>query len=474
MKQKYVKTFFLIVSLIAVTGAVMVYSSNGNPIAAGTKPGNPGENGIVTITGSLTQDKVLVGEDGIVTLSLNMHADEVIKPDNGDIRNVDIVIVLDRSGSMQGAKIRDAKAAVLNLLSNLSAKDRFALVSYSDSVQKNCDMIKVTGDNREQLEAAIKRISANGGTNLGAGLQTGINVLMSAARNGNAGKIILISDGLANQGVTDPASLGSMASIATEKDFAVSTVGVGADFNEILMTLLADKGTGNYYYLENPDAFAEVFQKEFLNSRAAVATSMEVRIPLSEGVSLLNAAGYPIKVKNNHAVFYPGEFRSGQTRKLFLTLRVPTNKERKYELDNINVRYLHNGSPCIAKLSESFQIACVKNQKEVVASIDKEEWEEKVLKHDYNRLKEEVAIDIKKGNEKNAINRIERYCSEQQALNLSIGSGKVAENLDKDIDELTGFVRQTFKGKPEDVFQKQKKNSKSLQYDGYMGIRQSN
>ena len=162
MKQKYVKTFFLIVSLIAVTGAVMVYSSNGNPIAAGTKPGNPGENGIVTITGSLTQDKVLVGEDGIVTLSLNMHADEVIKPDNGDIRNVDIVIVLDRSGSMQGAKIRDAKAAVLNLLSNLSAKDRFALVSYSDGVQKNCDMIKVTGGNRKHLEAAIKRISANG------------------------------------------------------------------------------------------------------------------------------------------------------------------------------------------------------------------------------------------------------------------------------------------------------------------------
>ncbi len=474
MKQKHVKTFFLIVSLIAVTGVVMVYSSNGNPVATGTKPGNSGENGIVTITGSLTQNKVLYGEDGTVTLSLNMHADEVIKPDNGDIRNVDMVIVLDRSGSMQGAKIRDAKAAILDLLSNLSARDRFALVSYSGGVQINCHMMKVTGGNRKHLEAAIKKISANGGTNLGAGLETGINVLMSAAKNGNAGKVILISDGLANQGVTDPVSLGSMASIATEKDFAVSTVGVGADFNEILMTLLADKGTGNYYYLENPDAFAEVFQKEFFNSGAAVATSMEVRIPLNGGVSLVNAAGYPIKVKNNHAVFYPGQLCSGQTRKLFLTLRVPTNKERKYELDNINVRYLHNGSPCIAKLSESFQIACVKNQEEVVASIDKEEWEEKILKHDYNRLKEEVAIDIKKGNEKNAIQRIERYCIEQQTLNSTIGSGKVAENLDKDVDELTDFVRETFKGKPEEVFQKQKKNSKSLQYDGYRGKRQSN
>ena len=102
-------------------------------------------------------------------------------------------------------------------------------------------------------------------------------------------------------------------------------MGVGLDFNEVLMTAIADRGTGSYYYLENPMAFAEVFQKEFFYTRATVATNVSISFPLGSGISIADAAGYPLTVQKDRAVFYPGDLRAGQTRKLFLTLQVPTN-----------------------------------------------------------------------------------------------------------------------------------------------------
>jgi Ca-activated chloride channel family protein len=296
---------------------------------------------------------------------------------------------------------------------------------------------------------------------------------MGARRNGNLAKVILVSDGLANQGITNPTALGNMASVAVRKEFAISTVGVGADFNEHLMTTIANRGTGNYYYLENPNAFAAVFRKEFHNTKTAAATSVEVRIPLTGGMSLVDAGGYPVETSENQAVFYPGDVLSGQTRKLFLTLQVPTNEEATFEMKGITVRYLQEGRPCSVSLSKPFKIACVKNQDEVFASINKSEWEQKVLGDDYNRLREEVAADIKQGNEKEALDRIDRYYHKQQAVNSVVGSSQVEDNLDKDLGELRGFVEETFQGEPEAVVHKQKKNAKVLQYEGYSGRRSS-
>ncbi|UCE81592.1 MAG: VWA domain-containing protein [Deltaproteobacteria bacterium] len=471
MKKNKLKPLLLVGCLLMITCAAIVYASRGNQFSLWPPLTTTAKNGVVTLTGTLTQDKVLYGGDGIAALSLSMIADEILDLEKGDANHVDMVIVLDRSGSMNGEKIADARQAALNLLSSLSAGDRFGLVTYSNSVRRHTNLINVTRTNRQRLKTIINRISTGGATNLGAGLQEGINVLQSARQNGNVRKIILISDGLANRGIMDPASLGNMASVAVEKEFGVSTVGVGTSFNEHLMTHIADRGAGNYYYLEDPSSFAAVFHKEFNNTRAAVATAVEVRIPLKDGISVVNASGYPVEVKNNQAIIHPGDLLSGQTRKLFLTLRVPTHKEHSFELAGINTRYRYEGKPYTVTLSDSFQIACVRDQKEVFSSIDKSEWEEKVLKEDYNKLREEVAADIKAGKPQAALKRIQNYSGEQQAVNSVVGSGKVAANLEKDVETLRDMVNETFQGSAPEVEMKQKKNSKALQYEGYRGRR---
>jgi len=476
MKNR-LKNFSLITILIVVTGAAMAYSSNttngffSNWISGPPLP-QEGNSGIISVSGHLIQQKVLQGSEGTVGLSLTLQAEAVTATDSAETRNVDMVIVLDRSGSMKGRKIIDARRAVIELLSSLSANDRFALVTYSDGVHIASDLLNVTDDNRTRMMSAVNRVRAGGGTNLGAGLKAGISILMSTNHHTNAAKVILISDGLANKGITDAKALAGIAAVAVEKEFAVSTVGVGADFNEHLMTAIADQGTGSYYYLENPAAFAEVFQKEFYNTQTAAVTGLKIQIPMKNGITLADAAGYPINIQNGYAVFYPGNLRPEQTRKLFLTLRVPTNRKRTFELDNIIIRYHYNNLAYQTTLDDSFKIACVNDQKKVYSSIDKTSWSKKVINEDFNRLKQEVAADIKSGKKQRALHKIDKYYEEQEAVNAVVGSADVAENLDEDLKELRTFVKDTFQGAPAAVRQKQKSNAKALQYEGYSGRRQ--
>ena len=476
MKPTRLKSFMFVIALIAVTAAAMAYTTGGGKTwfagwATPTIHNPPMGTVPLTLSGRLVQNKILQGSDGRVTLALQLQAADDFGLTPTESSHVDMVIVLDRSGSMKGRKISDARKAVINLLSNLSANDRFALITYSDSVQYVSALEKVTADHRRRLESLIHRITAGGGTNLGAGLQAGINLLVSATRNTNTGKVILISDGLANKGITDSIRLGQMAGVAFEEEFAVSTVGVGHEFNEQLMTAIADRGAGNYYYLENPMAFAEVFQKELFYSKTTVAANVSIAFPLNREISLVDASGYAIEIHNDHAVFYPGDLRSGQTRKLFLTLQVPTGSTGSFEIGKIKARYRFNGQPMETTLDGSYKIACVKSQKEVRASIDKHSWTEKVIREDYNRLKQEVAADIKAGKKQNALKRIQSYYSEQESINATVDSAEVTQNLDRDLKELRQRVEETFQGAPAAVSRKQKANSKAMQYEGYKGRR---
>jgi len=477
MKPKQLKKLFLITLLIAVTGAAMAYSSkipgifHPVPTVAAGSQGAPND-GIVSVSGHLIQDKVLLGSSGMVSLNLMLQAKQIAAADAGEPRNVDLVIVLDRSGSMKGPKINDARQAVMQLLNSLTPGDRLALVTYSDGVEIAAGLLNVTDGNRQRLAATVNRVQVGGSTNLGAGLQAGIDLLNAAGRSNNAAKLILISDGLANKGLTDIDTLGNMAALAVENEFGISTVGVGIEFNEHLMSVIADRGTGSYYYLENPAAFAEVFQKEFHDTRAALVSNLKIQIPAQEGIRLTDAAGYPLMHRNGQVEFYPGSLHAGQIRRLYLTLQVPTTSERNFVFRNIRIAYRYDNRDFVTSLDDRLMIACVNDQSKVFSSIDEKRWTEKVINEDFNRLKQEVAADLKSGAKRQAMDRIRNYRDEQKAVNAAVGSQRIAENLDKDLEALTTYVEETFQGAPAAVREKQKANAKALQYEGYRGRRQ--
>jgi Ca-activated chloride channel family protein len=484
MKSKQIKPIILIGCLIAVTCFAMASSKNLNSTIVQTPhmEANINEtvskrNGIVTLSANLVQNKIVTGSDGIVSLALTMTADpirDVHPSENQDsMNNVDMVIVLDCSGSMSGQKINDARKASIELVSRLKASDRFALVTYSNNANVISGLVHVTPAAKNRLNQLISSIYAGGGTNLGEGLQSGIEILTTSVKNGNSGRLILISDGLANKGITGIDALGNMASMAVKNEFSISSAGVGNDFNEDLMTAIADYGTGNYYFMENPSAFAAVFNNEFNQTRTAAATGVKVSFKEKNGIKLIDAGGYPIESKNNTAEFFPGDLMSGQTRKLFLNLQVPTDQVSAFDISGISLQYNYNETPYLVKLAKPLKLACIKDHKAAIASIDKITWENKVLKDDFSRLKEAVAGDIKSGRKEEAFSKIEQYQSEQQAINASVQSEAVAENLDHDLNQLRDTVDETFTGKPSAVAEKQKKNAKVMQYEGYRDRRKN-
>ena len=320
---------------------------------------------------------------------------------------------------------------------------------------------------RRQVKSAVEQIYSGGGTNLGGGLQRGVETMMQTRAEGRRRKVILISDGLANHGVTDPESLGRMAASAVEYNFSVSTVGVGNDFNEVLMTTIADRGVGRYYYLENPNAFARVFEKEFESTRHVAASALQIRIPLKDGLELVHAGGYPIALKNGYALIHPGDLLSGQTRKLFLTFRVPTDRIRQFNLDTVDVAYQHNGAAGKISSRKNLVLACVADEKAVISSIDRSAWGEQVVKEEYNQLKEGVAAAIRSGEKDRALKQIREYEADNRKINSGVGSAAVSQNLDRDVQALRQSVEDTFAGAPAVVEQKKKQRSKVLQYESY-------
>ena len=388
MRGKQMKRLLGIGGLILVTGAAMAYARQTGDTPGGAVPTLTGKSGVLSVSARLTQERVLHGGDGVVGLALTLDGEDVRGPETEDPRATDMVIVLDRSGSMSGEKIAFARQAIHDLLGLLTAKDRFALVTYSDDVRTEAPLAPVTAGMREHLQGVVNRVAAGGGTNLGGGLQVGMGLLGEAHRSGNLGRVILISDGLANQGVTDPVALGTMAAGAVRGEFSVSTVGVGQDFNEQLMTALADRGTGTYHYLENPTTFAAVIEEEFRSTRTVVATAVEVQVPLEGGVTLVSAGGYPVDLRNGSACFRPGDILAGQSRSIFLSLRVPTDQEKTFELEKVRVQYRHGDEMCSVALPRAFRIACVRERGAVLASIDRDVWEKKVIQEDFHALKE--------------------------------------------------------------------------------------
>ncbi|MGD9365581.1 MAG: VWA domain-containing protein [Desulfobacteraceae bacterium] len=461
------KGLWSILGLIVVVSAVLVYVAADNSVMAQLINTKPKPEGPVSVKATLVQDKVLSGSDGKVGVSLTLAAAEIEQLDTQPLQHADLVIVLDRSGSMQGQKISDARQAVIRLIDRLTARDRLAFVTYSNSVNTIFSLVPMDESHRRQVKAAVRRIYSGGGTNLGGGLQRGIQTLMQTQTDGRQRKVILISDGLANHGITDHRALGSMASGAVEHNFSVSTVGVGYDFNEMLMTTIADHGAGSYYFLENPNAFAQVFEKEFQSTRNVAASALEIRVPLKNGVKLIHAGGYPIKNRDGFAVIHPGDLLSGQQRKLFLTFKVPTDRERRFNLSGYHIQYTCNGVSRELTTQEDLSLACVADKKAVMASIDQEVWGEQVVKEDYNRLKEEVADAIRKGRKDQALQEIKEYEAHNRAVNATVGSAKVTENLEKDVQGLRQSVEDTFSGAPAAVAEKKKQRSKALQYESY-------
>ncbi len=202
---------------------------------------------------------------------------------------VNVAIVIDRSGSMQGEKIRKAKEAAIMAVRRLTSRDIASVITYSDTAHVLVPATKLT--NKEPVIAALRGLQAGGSTALFAGVSIGAGELRKFLDRKRVNRIILLSDGIANVGPSSPAELSDLGASLIKESISVTTIGLGSGYNEDLMSKLAQKSDGNHYFAENATDLARVFNGELGDVLSVVAQEVLIKIQCAEGIRPVRVLG---------------------------------------------------------------------------------------------------------------------------------------------------------------------------------------
>jgi Ca-activated chloride channel homolog len=254
---------------------------------------------------------------------------------------LDLAVVIDRSGSMRGDKMRDVKTAALGLLDGLRDGDTVSLISYSDDVTMHSVRLPVNEAGRASLRTALLGLEADGGTALGPGLMQALGVIESAPRDDlRLAHVLMFSDGLANVGEQRPEVLGARSAQAFSGGVSVSTLGVGVDYNEDLMTRLADQGGGRYHFIRNSETIAGILDDEMKGLVATVARGIDMSVATAPGVEVGAIFGYPTSQDGKAMHARVGSLGAAQTREIVMSVRLPEIVPPRVALGTLRVVFL--------------------------------------------------------------------------------------------------------------------------------------
>jgi Ca-activated chloride channel family protein len=284
---------------------------------------------------------------------------------------VNTAIVLDRSGSMAGSKLDHAKQAAIAAVERLSADDIVAVVAYDDEVRTLVPATRAS--DRREIVRAIQALTAGNRTALYAGVSRGAHEVRKFLAPERVNRVVLLSDGLANVGPSSPELLADLGASLAKEGISVSTVGLGLDYNEDLMTRLARAGEGNHAFVENPERLAAIFDREFGELLSVVAKDVEVEVECPPGVRPLRVLGREAEIAGRRAFVRLGQLGAGQERYVLLEAEVaPRAPGRAFEVASVSVRMagLREGATRVS-LSGRAGLAFTASNADAEASVQK-------------------------------------------------------------------------------------------------------
>ncbi|WP_341883873.1 VWA domain-containing protein [Synechococcus sp. UW140] len=232
---------------------------------------------------SIHPEKTAISREGCeldVVLQLNPAP---LAPASIQRQPVAIAVVIDRSGSMAGQKLQAACKAAQQLANQLTADDLLTVISFDHQVQ----MVVPLGAPSELTSSSISQIRAGGQTALFDGWSLGMQTLLQAKEiNGYQKRILLLTDGQANVGLRRCSEIAPLVGQAAENGISTSCIGLGDDYEERLLTAMAEAGSGNLVHLTSPQQLEAIFRAELEGLNLTIGRNLQMRVQLAQGVKL--------------------------------------------------------------------------------------------------------------------------------------------------------------------------------------------
>lgn len=271
-----------------------------NNNTAGNTAANPAANIAPRIILTPLKSALIAGHAQRVQVLVRIQAPDANPAEIKQRPPYHLALVIDRSGSMSGEPLLEAKRCARHIIDQLKPDDRASLVQFDNRVQILIPAQPVA--DRKALHRALQDIHEGGNTNLHGGWEAGGQSLLEHIQQAGLSRVILLSDGNANEGLTEPEQISQQCAQLAERGVTTSTYGLGRDFNEDLMVAMAKSGQGNHYYGATAQDLFEPFAEEFDLLTNLYAGKLRLSLGAPEGIkaSLLNdytvedSRGFPV------------------------------------------------------------------------------------------------------------------------------------------------------------------------------------
>ncbi len=351
---------------------------------------------------------------------------------------LNVAIVIDKSGSMQGNKIAQAKEAAKAALAQMREDDIVAIVAYDDTVEVLVPATKVS--DRETIIRGIDRLSPGGMTALFGGVVKGASEVRKFLGKERVNRVILLSDGVANVGPSSPRDLAQLGATLSREGIAVTTVGLGLGYNEDLMVQLAQASGGQHVFIEHEKQLAQVFREGFGNLASIVAKEVVVKIRLAEELRAVRVLGREADIVGNSVTVQMPAIYARQLDDLVLEIETRPLSPRTLQVATIEVTYHNVISRAADRISTTLTAEVSdelgawegsENRDVMVAVIER-------LANERSRLAVELRDKGQTGEAKRMLEANARELKEGAARYKSKTLDKLAKEYDRDADNMEG------------------------------------
>lgn len=314
--------------------------------AAPALPLRIAETGTLKLAGRLSRTTLRQHADGKAFLLI-----EVAGPEHGTAPRapVHMALVLDRSGSMSGDRMTQAKAAARGVVERMQDGDVVTVVSFDTATELAVPPTVLSGASRSSVLSAIDQIALGGDTCVSCGIAQAMKEL--AGHQSGPTHMIVLSDGKTNHGVRETEGLRSLAMACGSRGVAVTTVGMGLDYEEDKLAAIADASNGRHHFVESTASLPALFEAEAKSLAATLATDAKIDITLRDGVRLVSV------LDRDHAPLSASQFSvslgalaRGETKTVLIELEVPTHEAGSRPVADVALSYAEVADAAPARL----------------------------------------------------------------------------------------------------------------------------